>query len=120
MIFMQMVNLQDLDEQIEQVRQQSKLKFLVEPRAIKAYYCSDENTIAIHLNTGAVLTIPIANIQWLVNADINLLTDVEVTPLGDGLHWEELDIDLSVSGLLTGNFGDANWMKNLLSGQSKT
>ena len=115
---MQMVNLvssKNIDEQIDKVRQTTQLKFLVEPKAIKAYYCPNQNTIAIHLNTGAILTRPVNHIQWLSNADAELLTKVEITPLGDGLHWEELDVDLSVPGLLSGNFGDVQWMKKLLS-----
>jgi hypothetical protein len=114
-IFMQMIDLDNIDEQIEQVRQTSKLKFCVEPRAIKAYYSSTENTIAIHLNTGAIFIIPINHVQWLNGADRELLAKVEVTPLGDGLHWEELDIDLSIPGLLSGKFGDAQWMTKLVS-----
>jgi hypothetical protein len=108
-----------LDEHIERVRQTSQLKFCVEPRAIKAYYSSIENTIVIHLNTGAIFIIPINHIQWLKGADRKLLAQVEVTPLGDGLHWEELDIDLSIPGLLSGNFGDAQWMKQLVSESSE-
>lgn len=114
-IFMQMIDLENIDEQIEQVRQTSKLKFCVEPRAMKAYYSSTENTIAIHLNTGAIFIIPINHVQWLNGADRKLLAKVEVTPLGDGLHWEELDIDLSIPGLLSGKFGDAQWMTKLVS-----
>lgn len=115
MFFMQMTNVEDIDEQIEQIRQKSKLKFLVEPRAITANYFPNDKTIAIYLNTGAVLTIPVNPIQWLIDADPQLLTEIEITPLGDGLHWEKLDIDLSIPGLLSGNLGDAQWMKKLLS-----
>ena len=116
---MQMISLEDIDKQIEQVRQKSKLKFLVEPRAMKVYYCSNENTIAIHLNTGAIFIIPVNHIQWLKGVNAELLTQVEITPLGDGLHWEELDIDLSIPGLLSGNFGDDQWMKSLVSKSSE-
>jgi len=41
------------------------------------------------------------------------LSQVEVTPGGDGLHWEVLDADLTVSGLLAGVFGTKRWMKQL-------
>jgi len=116
---MQMIDLEDIDKQIEQVRQKSKLKFLVEPRAIKVDYCSNENTIAIHLNTGAILIIPVNHIQWLKGVDAELLTQVEITPLGDGLHWEELDIDLSIPGLLSGKLGDTQWMKSIVSKSSE-
>ena len=38
------------------------------------------------------------------------LAEVEVTPSGDGLHWEKLDADFSVPALLAGVFGTAAWM----------
>jgi hypothetical protein len=38
------------------------------------------------------------------------LAEVEVTPSGDGLHWEKLDADFSVPTLLAGVFGTDAWM----------
>ncbi len=38
---------------------------------------------------------------------------IEVTPLGYGLHWEALDVDLSVPSLLKGVYGTRAWMEQL-------
>jgi hypothetical protein len=33
--------------------------------------------------------------------------------MGDGLHWETLDTDFTVAGLLAGVFGTKRWMAEL-------
>ncbi len=35
---------------------------------------------------------------------------MEVIGAGYGLHWESLDLDYSVPGLMNGVFGTAKWM----------
>jgi hypothetical protein len=35
---------------------------------------------------------------------------VEVSAAGYGLHWESLDLDYTVPGLMNGVFGTAKWM----------
>lgn len=41
------------------------------------------------------------------------LTNIEITPSGIGLHWETLDVDLTVSSLLQGIYGTKVWMEQL-------
>jgi hypothetical protein len=38
------------------------------------------------------------------------LAQIEILGLGLGLHWEQLDVDLSVPGLLAGLFGTKAYM----------
>lgn len=49
----------------------------------------------------------VANIQdkKLANATDQQLTNVELICDGTGLHWNDLDEDLSVDGILDGRFG---------------
>jgi hypothetical protein len=42
-----------------------------------------------------------------------MLAEVEVTPIGFGLHWEKLDADLGVPHLVMGIFGSKAWMREL-------
>ncbi|MEO1400461.1 MAG: DUF2442 domain-containing protein [Cyanobacteria bacterium J06635_1] len=51
--------------------------------------------------------------QGLANAPADLIVEVEVTPAGDGLHWEALDVNFTVKGLLVGVFGTKAWMAEL-------
>jgi hypothetical protein len=49
----------------------------------------------------------------LAGASPKDVADVEVTPSGDGLHWEKLDADFSVPALLAGVFGTEAWMAKI-------
>jgi len=46
----------------------------------------------------------------LEEASDDALAEVEILGLGFGLHWERLDVDLSVPGLLAGLFGTKTYM----------
>jgi hypothetical protein len=62
------------------------------------------------LKSGAIYSFPPALAQGLAGASPEDLAEVEVTPSGDGLHWEKLDADFSVPALLAGVFGTEAWM----------
>ncbi len=85
----------------------------VEPRADSAYYDQSSDRIVINLKSGATYSFPPALAQGLAGASPEDLAEVEVTPSGDGLHWEKLDADFSVSALLAGVFGTPAWMAQI-------
>ena len=87
--------------------------YLTEPRAIAACYDSEIQSVVVQLKSGAVFSFPSTIAQGLTNADTKLLAEVEITPAGDGLHWETLDVDFTVKGLLAGIFGTKAWMTEL-------
>jgi hypothetical protein len=41
------------------------------------------------------------------------LAQIEVFPGGIGLRWDTLDVDLSVTGLVSGVFGTRRWMRKI-------
>jgi hypothetical protein len=53
--------------------------------------------------SGVVLSFPIKENPRLAAGSADQLKNVEVSPYG--LHWPELDEDLSFEGLLRGDFG---------------
>jgi len=53
--------------------------------------------------------------QGLEHATPAELANIEISPLGTGLHWPDLDADLYVPGLLSGVFGSNRWMAAQLS-----
>jgi hypothetical protein len=61
--------------------------------------------ICLKLKNDAEYRFPAANNKKLAKATDKQLSDVELICDGTGLHWEELDEDLSVSGILDGRFG---------------
>ncbi len=83
------------------------------PRAVRARYDARNSRLVVELANGAVLALPPRLLQGLRDATPAALAKVELTPLGRGLHWEGLDVDLSVSGLAAGVFGSKTWMSEL-------
>lgn len=65
------------------------------------------------IRSGAVFSFPPDIAQGLADASEEDLAAVEITPSGAGLHWEKLDADFSVPGLLSGCFGTRAWMEKL-------
>jgi hypothetical protein len=86
-----------------------------EPRALKARYDRATRILSVELTNGSSFRLPIKLIPGLRNNSANQLAAVEVSPSGEGLHWESLDVDLSVPGLLQQVFGTTSWMRQLAS-----
>lgn len=61
----------------------------------------DEQTMLVELSDGRTLGVPIAWFPRLLHATPAEREQVTLSPLG--LHWEILDEDLSIAGLLAGN-----------------
>ncbi len=80
------------------------------PRAKAARYDSKNRRIVVSLSNGCLFAFPPEQAQGLSGATAAQLGRVEVVGRGYGLHWQELDADLSVPGLLAGLFGSAAWM----------
>jgi hypothetical protein len=60
----------------------------------------DEDTMSVDLADGRTIRVPLAWFPRLLNATPPQRKRVELSRLG--LHWEELDEDISVAGLLEG------------------
>ena len=84
-----------------------------EPRVARAIYQARDNTLRIELTNGAEITIPVKLIPALKGASQSEVREVEVLGRGGGLHWEALDVDLSVPGLVSSVFAGPEWMAEL-------
>lgn len=60
----------------------------------------DQDQMWVRLSDGRTLGVPLAWFPRLLHAERAALEAVEISPFG--LHWEALDEDLSVEGLLAG------------------
>lgn len=98
------------DAQIEAANERGRIAQQTEPRAVSARYDAKARRIVVELTSGATFAFPPALVQGLSDATPEQLADVEVSPVGYGLHWPRLDEDYSVPGLMNGVFGTAKWM----------
>ena len=76
-----------------------------EPRARSARYDAALDRVMVELTNGCSFAFPPLLAQGLDTATAEQLAQVEILGAGSGLHWDMLDVDLSVPGLLAGLFG---------------
>jgi hypothetical protein len=81
-----------------------------EPRAAAARYDRTSSRVIVDLENGCTFAFPPHLAQGLESATDDQLAAVEILGRGYGLHWEELDVDLSLPGLMAGIFGTKAWM----------
>ena len=62
----------------------------------------DEANIWLELTDGRQLSVPLAYFPRLLHAKEKELQRFELSGGGTGIHWDELDEDISVEGLLLG------------------
>ncbi len=62
----------------------------------------DEDTLSVDLLDGRTISVPIAWFPRLLHASAEQRERWEITGAGFGIHWPDVDEDLSSSGLLHG------------------
>ncbi len=62
----------------------------------------DSSMMWVDMVDGCKLGIPLAYFPRLLAASPRQLSNYEISGGGSGLHWDELDEDISVEGLLAG------------------
>lgn len=75
----------------------------IEPRPLAQNIQFTDSELIVTLLDGRVIHIPIAWFPTLANATEKQRANWKLLGEGDGIHWPELDEDLSVAGLLKGN-----------------
>ena len=60
----------------------------------------DDNSMWVDLSDGRILAVPLAWFPRLLHAAPEQRLKFEISP--SGLHWDELDEDISIAGLLSG------------------
>ena len=71
-----------------------------EVRAVKVWF--DDDNIWLGLEDGRQVSAPLAFYPRLLNATKEQRENYELTGPGIGIHWEDLDEDLSVEGIVLG------------------
>ena len=101
------------DGQIDAAIERGRAIRRAEPRAVSAHYDRAAGRILVDLANGCTFAFPPKLAQGLENATDEQLAEVEILGAGYGLHWEALDADLSVPGLLAGLFGTKSYLARL-------
>lgn len=78
----------------------STLVVETEPRAMQVAVTDDELTV--HLIDGRRVSAPLVWFPRLLHATADQRNDWELIGEGEGIHWPQVDEDLSVAGILRG------------------
>ena len=84
-----------------------------EPRASTVIYRPNEHALHIELTNGAAITLPVKLIPNLKRATPEDVCAVEILGRGSGLHFERLDVDMSIPGLISSVFPGQEWLAEL-------
>lgn len=98
------------DKQIDTALARGRAAASSEPRAASARYDRRLERIVVELTNGCTFAFPPRLAQGLEEATEDELSEVEVLGAGYALHWETLDADFTVPGLLAGIFGTRAYM----------
>ena len=79
------------------------------PVAMAARYNRSNDRVIVDLANGCTFAFPPRLVQGLQDATPEQLAQV-YTGSGVGLHWDDLDVDVTVAGLVNGIFGTRKWM----------
>lgn len=98
------------DAEIDAALQRGREAQAHEPRAQAVRYDREHGRMIVDLTNGCSFVFQPRLAQGLEDASDDQLGDVVILGSGIGLHWEMLDVDLSVPGLLAGVFGTRAYM----------
>jgi hypothetical protein len=96
--------------QFEAASKRGELARASEPRAQSARYDRQLGRVIVDLTNGCTFSFPPRLAQGLEMASDEQLEQLEVLGGGYGLHWESLDVDLSIPSLLAGIFGTRGYL----------
>lgn len=91
----------------------------IEPRANAALYDAERGLVLVELRNGFAFGFPPERVVGLQDASAAELSDVRISPSGDGLHWDDLNVDVSLTGLMADAFNLREWAPRFM-GQSRS
>lgn len=100
----------DLSTQIVAAEQRGAEILATGHCATSARFDAASGLINVDFSSGCRFAFPAHLAQGLEDASPEALAEVEILGQGYGLHWEKLNVDLSIPGLLAGLFGTKAFM----------
>ena len=81
----------------------------IEPRASAIRYDRRMGVLVVELRSGFLFGFPPERVPGLKGTSAEQLAVVRVSPGGDGLHWDDLDVDASLAGLMADALNLREW-----------
>jgi hypothetical protein len=98
------------DAELAQAKQRWEAERAERPIPTSVRFDAPSERVVLDFTNGASFIFPARALQGLEDATVAELGEVEL--LGEtGLHWESLDADYTISGLMNGVFGTRSFME---------
>ncbi|CAN5226786.1 DUF2442 domain-containing protein [soil metagenome] len=104
---------EEFERQYAEAVRRGEERMATEPQAKSVSYDRKTNRLMIEMENGSTFILPCELLQGLAGAAPEDIAEVELLLYGNALHWEKLDADFSVAGLLAEDFGNRAWMAEL-------
>jgi hypothetical protein len=101
------------DAQLDAASARGEMLRKTEPRAQTARFDKETHRVVVTFTNGSEFVFPPELADCLAGASENQLANIRVIGQGVGLHWEDLDADLSVPRLAEQIFGTRSHMARL-------
>ncbi len=86
----------------------------VEPRAHAATYDAEQALVFVRLRNGYAFGFAPEHVRGLEDASTHQLSNVGISPSGDGLHWHDLDVHASLTGLMEEALNLREWAPRIM------
>lgn len=109
----------DFERQNEAAVRQAREADRIEPRATSIRYDPQQGLVLVELRSGFVFGFPPERVLGLEGVSAKGLSDVRISPSGDGLHWDVLGIDASLTGIIADALNLREWAPRVM-GQARS
>ena len=109
----------EFEKQNEAAVREAREADRIEPRANSVRYDTSKGLLLVELRSGFVFGLPPERVSGLEGASAKELTKVRISPSGDGLHWDDLNVDASLTGLMADALNLREWAPRFM-GQTRS
>jgi hypothetical protein len=109
----------DFERQNEAAVREGREADRIEPRASAVRYDAGRGLILVELRSGFAFGFPPERVQGLETGSAKQLAEVRISPSGDGLHWDALGVDVSLTGLMADALNLREWAPRYM-GQARS
>lgn len=92
---------EEFERQYKEAVKRGEEKMKTEPQAKSVSYDRDSDRLVIEFDNRVILSVPRKLLPELGDADPDSIAEVKLRPRGAALHWQKLDQDFSIAGLMT-------------------
>jgi hypothetical protein len=107
------------DEQNEVAVREAREADRIEPRANSVRYDGSKGLLLVELRSGFAFGFPPERVSGLEAVNAKELAKVRISPSGDGLHWDDLNVNASLTGLMADALNLREWAPRFM-GQSRS